>query len=71
MYAFLCGVYMHACMNMCVEINVSRDESTAQHTISLAKKLVNDRQQLEKDKGMYKEKGTAGKVGVKVGCRWR
>lgn len=53
---------------------MSRDESTAQHISSLVKKRVNDRQRLEKDKGMYKEKGTAGKVGVKVGvkvgCRW-
>lgn len=42
----------------------------AMQNTQAVKKHVNDRQRLEKDKGMYKEKGTAGKVGVKLGCRW-
>lgn len=42
----------------------------AQQKGSLVEKQVDDRQRLDKDRGMNKEKGTAGKVGVKLGCGW-
>lgn len=65
----VCG-YTRGCMHVCVGMNVSRYESTAQKRGTLVEKQVNDRQRLDKDKGMYKQKGTAGKVGVELGCRW-
>lgn len=65
----VCG-YTHGCMHMCVGMNVSRYERSAQQRGSLVEKQVNDRQRLDKDNGMNKEKGTAGKVGVKLSCRW-
>lgn len=52
---------------MCVGMNVSSYERTAEQRGCLVGKQVNDRQGLVKDKGMNKEKGTAGKVGVRLG----
>ena len=74
MHAVVCG-YTQGCMHMCVGLNVSRYERSAQQKGSSVEERVNDRQRLDKDGGTNKDKGTAGKVGVKLnsttGAGWR